>query len=383
MGERKSDQNKQTRVRQYPQDHHGEIIVFVHATSEGLKCKEITKYVFQNKAVALVESINEHKMKIVFESEEREVAIREANALARVERASYRFYIPAKLAEVQGVISWPKGENIKDFLKNGKGKFNNPAVSEVKVLEATRLLKSSIEASKETLVETGTVIVTFAGQVLPQKLVCDRLVVPVRAFKCREMFCQNCKKYGHTEKRCNNKKLVSEDFKCHQCKANDHENGSATCPRRKIIESRRFKIEKKLRQRTYAEILQNLDPTNTMPNEPPPNVVVTPLVLPKKQPSEWKKKKKEPPQKPAAKIEKNSPQQNLPSTSKGLPPGFRKPEDKDDSLTASIMEFVKSVMDDLKVPEAIQQFILMCTTPYVEKFFTKLTDTFMQKFWGN
>jgi hypothetical protein len=208
-------------------------------------------------------------------------------------------------------------------------------------------------------------------------------VIPVRAFRRREMFCKNCKKFGHTEKRCNNKKLNSEEFKCHPCKSNDHENGSITCPRRKIIEARRFKIEKKLRQRTYAEILKELDPTNTMPGEIPPSVVVTPLVLPsRKQSSEWKKKKKEPADKPAAKSEKKSPQ-TLPSTSKGLPPGLRKAEDKEESFTDSIMEFVKSVMDDMKVPEAIQQIIIFYSTPYLEKFFTKCTDTFMQKFWGN
>jgi hypothetical protein len=236
-GEQKTEQTKETRVRQYPHDYKGEIIVFVHAISEGLKCKEIQKYVFQNyKFVSILESINEHKMKIIFESKERELAIKEANILVKITRSAYRFYIPAKFAEVQGVISWPKGEDIKDFRKNGRGKFNNPALSDVKVLEVTRLLKSSIDASKESLVETGTVIVTFSGQILPQKLECDKLVIPVRAFRRREMFCKNCKKYGHTEKRCNNKKLDSEDFKCIQCKSNEHENGDITCPRRKIIE---------------------------------------------------------------------------------------------------------------------------------------------------
>jgi hypothetical protein len=182
-GEQKMDQKKETRVRQYPQDYKGEFIVLTHATSEGLKCKEIQKYVFTNfKTVSHMESINEHKIKIVFESKERESAIKEANTLVRMNRSSYRFYIPANLAEVQGVISWPKGEDIKDFLKNGKEKFNNPAINTVKVLEVTRLLKSSSEASSETLMETGTVIVTFASQILPHKLECDKLVIPVCAF---------------------------------------------------------------------------------------------------------------------------------------------------------------------------------------------------------
>lgn len=378
--ERNKTEKQKTRVRQYATDYKGSIIVYIHANGETLKTKEIYKHVFKTyKTVSEVTLVNEHKIKILFGeklTDNRALAIKEANSLANTVKNS-RAYIPAKLAEVQGVISWPVGEDINEFVTNGKGKFNNILMSEVKVLEVTRLLRKSNEAAaQQKLEETGIVIVTFPGQVLPHKLCLDGLIIPVREYRKREMFCENCKRYGHTKKMCNNKKLEIISFLCIQCKTNEHLSGSVNCPRRKTIEQRKAKVEKKLRQTTYAEILKQLDPNNSMPGDIPEAMDVAPLALPtKKLMNEQRKidKREIQKNKPPSKAAKTQPQQQ------SSPPGFQKPHKFESDITDSAIDFMITTMNDFNIPPSFQNFIMKYLTPIIDKFLKKLEDTVMQK----
>lgn len=217
------------RVRYYASDYKGDILVFIHTSGEGLKADAIYKTLFKHfKNISQVTLVNKNKIKVLFDGgEKRKESIVEANTLAECVIKDCSIYIPAKYVEVQGVVSWPVCEKIDDFVINGKGKFRNPLMKRLKVLDSIRLKKKSSEASNEPKLEdTSIVIVTFEGNLLPDSLEIDKLLVSVREYRRHEMWCEICRRYGHTQKFCNNKKLENPTYLCMQCKLNDHQSGS-------------------------------------------------------------------------------------------------------------------------------------------------------------
>lgn len=405
MGEKNKkpiDVNTETRARKYALNYKGEIVVFIRAKDDQLKSKHICKQIFDNfKYVSEVTQMNQFKIKIQFNEseknnqkkisetvrEEAEIsmddsdrikAIKEANLLANSSMANCHIYIPAKYSEVQGVISWPIGQDIEDFVSKGRGKFNNSAISEVRVVETFRLKKKLSETSSE-LEETSIVIVTFEGNLLPNKLRMENLIIPVREYHRREMFCESCKRYGHTKKFCNNKKLERPTFLCMQCKINDHIGGSKNCPRRKILEKKHSMTLKKLRQRTYAEMLKELDPTATA-HEKSADVTAPSMSFPtRKEETEAKRTKKQVITTNRSQSV-NKPQKQ--ATNK-YPPGFKKQNDTQipalDETSQAIVEGLKDFMNNLNVPPTIQQLILAYVLPHIDTFIQKITDTFSRK----
>lgn len=254
MGNRKKNENKnpnmssgmsstQTRVRKYSLNYRGEIVVLIRAKEkeDSLQSRKLFKHIFESfKYTSKVTQVNQHKIKVEFherekdnnkntndvikreagisiDDDERTQAIKEANILVKRGLEHCHVYIPAKYSEVQGVISWPIGEDTTDFLPSSKGIFNNSMINEVELIDIVRLKKKSSEASNvQQLENTSIVIVTFEGVLLPDKLKYDRMIIPVREYRRREMFCVNCKRYGHTQKFCNNKKSKIQ----HTCACN-------------------------------------------------------------------------------------------------------------------------------------------------------------------
>lgn len=248
MGE-KNKSPKHTRIRQYAVNYRGEIIVFIHANSDKFRTKSITKGLFDKyRHITHITLVNKNKLKVLFgEKENRAAAIAEANSLAKCSIDDCIVYIPAKYCEVQGVVSWPVKESIEDF-SYGKGKFRNSLLKEIKVLESTRLMRKSNVASSEQILEnTSIVIITFEGNLLPDTLEVDKMLIPVREYRRRAMYCENCKLLGHSQSRCAKKKLENPTYLCMQCKCNDHLGGSTQCPRRKIIEKKELMTMRKLR----------------------------------------------------------------------------------------------------------------------------------------
>lgn len=402
------DKNIETRVRKYAFNYKGEIVVFIRAKDEPLKSKRIYKYLFDHfKYVSEVTQMNQHKIKVVFNESEknnnkqtnekikreanfcesdtdRVKAIKEANALCKISIDSCHIYIPAKYAEIQGVISWPTGQDVKDFLVCGRGKFNNTAMSAAKVIETFRLMKKASDGSNK-LEETSIVIVTFEGNLLPNKLALENLIIPVREYKRREMFCEACKKYGHTKKFCNNKKLEHPAYLCMQCKSNNHIGGSKQCPRRITLEKKRAMTLKKLQQRTYAELLKELDPAGNAHELP--TTTVTPLTFQsRKEEAEQKRSKKQ------ERVTQNQPQVSKPqkSTANKYPPGFQKKDDTQtqsqiqefDETTKAIIEGLKGIMNDLNIPPPIQQIIVTYVAPHIEKLINNCIDMLTKKLMG-
>lgn len=378
------DSEKETRIRKYPKDYKGEIVVFIHAAGDGLKPKLIYKPLFNNfECISEVTVVNKNKMKVLFsEKENRKKSIEEANTLAEAKLKNCHCYIPAKYVEVQGVVSWPINENFDDFVASGKGKFRNPLMKDVKVLDSVRLKKkANVASSVQELEDTSIVIITFEGNLLPDKLVLEKMIVPIREYRRREMFCLNCGKYGHTQKMCNNKKLVNPTYLCMQCKLNDHIGGSIQCPRRKTLEKKHALTMRKLRQRTFAEMLKELDPVGDV-LETQVDSTVPPLNFPTRK-EEVAQKQTKKLQTVANKPPCSQKPQKAPSTSNKYPPGFKKTNEprleKFDDLTITIINGFKSLMNDFNVPQELQQIIVTCAAPHINRFLNKLQDSFQKK----
>lgn len=393
----KIDNQRETRVRQYANTYKGEIVVFIHSESDkGINSRKIYEQIFKNyKYVSQVTLVNVHKIKVVFDESanknndasgatnskisDREKAVKEANELARSKIGNCHVYIPANFSEVQGVISWPIGQETQDFVSEGKGKFNSVLIREVQVLEALRLKR---KASDDTLEDTSIVIITFEGNLLPNRLQIENMLIPVREYRRREMFCENCKKYSHTKKFCNNKKLEKPAYLCVQCQSNDHIGGSNQCPRRKVLERKHAQTLKKLRQRTYAEMLKELDPAGEA-HETPDNVTIAPFSFPSRK-EEVAAKNQAMKASTSAPKTPSVPKQQSQVLPNKYPPGFQKkppnpPKEEPDEFSKSLIEFLQSVMNDLNVPAALQDIICNYATPYITRFLQKLTDTITNK----
>lgn len=394
---------EQYRVKQYPEGHKGPYIVNIRAINEPLETKKIQKYVFEKfYHVERIEHVNEHKLRVIFKQREStntnvekcgesskalKSAREEANELPNANEwnKKFRVYISEKNVEVKGVIAWPVNEDISDFVKYGEGKFFDLRLKPVKVLEVVRLKRKVIENNEEKLENTATVIVSFEGVVLPNKLNINGLLIPVREFRNKQMFCHNCKRYNHTEKMCNNKKVeipVDAGFKCIQCKSNEHESGDMKCPKRKQIEKKAIKSEKQVRKLTVAEMLRELDPSGTMPNESISSNSF-PLLpgLSRKRQAEIKQAEREKYSDVLKSPVKKKKTTDLNAPSRKQPPGFKNPNINSDNneLAETIVEFLKSFLGEMEIPSFAKSLIEKFLFPFVHKFINKITNSVMQK----
>jgi hypothetical protein len=387
---KEEETTKHTRIRQYGKNYKGEIIVFIHAAGDGLKTQAIYKELFNNfEFISQVTLVNKNKIKVLFkekESKSREEAIEEANTLANSALKGCSIYIPAKLVEVQGVVSWPISEKIDDFVKSGNGKFKDPRMSNVKVLDSIRLKRKSNEASNNPgLEDTSVIIITFQGNLLPDTLEVDRLLIPVREYRRREMFCVNCRKLGHTQKMCNNKKLENPTFLCMQCNTNDHLGGSTRCPRRKTLEKKHMMTMRKLRTHTYAEMLKELD-EDGVAHETPIQPTAPPMTFPTRKEEVASKNAAKKADSIVHKTQRPARAQNQPSTSSTnkYPPGFKKSSDnstnanqreKPNPLKDMIIDKLKYFMQEHNIPPGFQNFILTNFGQLIDELFKKFTDS--------
>lgn len=399
---------KPSRVRQYPDGHKGPYVVIIRTVkgNKSLEVKNITKNLYgQYECIERID-VSEHKMRIIFnESVKKKImspdgtsllnglsARSEANKLAKEVNAKYRIYIPEKYVEVKGVIAWAKDESISDFVTNGKGKFSHSALGEVKVLEAVRLMRKSEVAEEATNVQenpklenTGLVVLTFEGLLLPNKFSLDGLLTNVREFKPKQMFCTHCLKYNHTEKFCNNKKATpAQNNACAQCNSEEHESGSIKCPRRKILEKKALEHVRQVRRKTYAELLAELDPNNVMPNEPQNNnnqESFPPLIAPsRKRQAEEKRKERT-----LANIfgsadspdrKRRTPQ----NANESPPPGFINPNLQKSGFADTCVEFIRELIVKMNLPPFLLQLFDDYAIPFIHKLVFDTTNSFNQTF---
>lgn len=88
---------------------------------------------------------------------------------------------------------------------SGCGRFRNPSLPPVQILECRQLHKVSQEGEKMVYSPSDTFCVTFSGSALPDLVVIGKLRLPVKLYVPKVMNCTNCKQLGHTAQYCCNK----------------------------------------------------------------------------------------------------------------------------------------------------------------------------------
>lgn len=372
---------KPKRVRQYTQENSGPFVVHIRAIDEHtpLKAMKLTKFIFGTCSSEIsIRQVNEKKIRVTFAPkdpanlESCDQARREANALPFSEWSSkYKVYIPEKLVEVMGCISWSIKESVEDFMTAGEGKFRNNFLPSVKILDAIRFMRKPEGKTSEPQIEkTNVVRITFAGLLLPEFVNLYGLLIPVREFRRRQMFCENCLNYNHTKSHCSNKPRKEISESCLQCQGN-HPSGDINCPRRKFIEKRESDNEKNLRKKTYAEMLQHYDPNSIMPGET--NDDINPMNLGTRKERLRNQSQGETSACKITPLKKRKLSEAAPNEP---PPGFKVTNvTEEDDITS----FINSIFEDIELPQFIKQLINKYFVPIIHKFISNITNSLIRK----
>jgi hypothetical protein len=239
------------RVKKYPIEAKGPYTVYVRSKDTPIDPLALQKSIFSAyKSCEEVFLVNDSKIRFKFKD------LSEANGLVEDERYKrYNVYVPAKEVEVQGVVQLPADTEIEP-LQSAVGKFKDPRMGTVRIVEVFRLLKPNTD------VRTNQVKVTFAGSCLPDYVVVqDALLLRTRPYVPKVFFCKKCLDYGHTENYCTRfkKKCLKcsgehaestcgvETPICRHCRG-QHLTGSDDCPTTK-----RAKLRNRDRQFLYVQ----------------------------------------------------------------------------------------------------------------------------------
>lgn len=376
------------RVKQYGDKNKGPFVVCIRAIDKPLAALKIMKNIYNEykSAKISIRQINKFKMNVIFDptindDDHLQLARVEANKLASADlKESCRIYIPEKLVEVVGCISLSSEENAEEIVEFGIGKFKNPLLPPVDVLEAVRFEKIIEEAGSEPTRElTNTVRVVFDGLLLPEFLAIDGLLIPVRGFVRKQMFCDICLKYNHTKDHCNNKpyKADKKDKKCIHCQSDDHKTGDLTCPKRKLLEQRQKGDSKVTHKKTYAQLLQELDPNASLNNTDheshfPLNLGTRNSRLKMQQRQSVSSDDN------GGQFVKKRKHENDSEEQIHLPPGFRNSNDAEENEN-DITKFIKSFLLDMALPPFITQLIIKFAVPFINKLVNQFTTSFFDK----
>ena len=395
------DQNDtaKKRVRQYGTKNNGPFVVCVRAIEKPLQSMKIIKFLHNTyKSNLITRQINEFKINVIFEpkidnDENVNIARKEANDFPTTAwNKACRLYIPEIRVEVIGCIAWSPEQETEEIISVGQGKFRNTLMPTVKVLDATRFEKTIDEAGNKQREPTNTVRVIFEGLLLPDYLNVDGLLIPVREFKRKQMFCELCLRYNHTKSHCNNKphKAAPADKTCIHCNIDDHQTGDKNCPRRKILEKRDKTNIKTTQKKTYAQMLQEIDPTASLNNES----IETHFPLNLGTRNERKRhqqhrpgtsnmfKKDTPIKKRRTENYVNDEQSWADETENRSPPGFKNASNIncDDSTSMNdITMIIKNFIIDLGLPPFIENLVLKFVIPVLNKIINQITTSFMVK----
>jgi hypothetical protein len=347
------------RKRQYPEWDKGPYIVYIRKIKDEINEFQMLNHITTKyKSAVKIKMMKFDKMRVEFESRE------EANKIPNdplLEK--YRVYVPHNIVESVGVVQLNINENEKELLK-ATGKFKNPTFKDVKILDVFRMTKRSIGKEGE-FENTSFVKVSFEGKLLPDYVCCNKLLLPVRLYSQKPMFCENCNRYKHTKKYCCNKPQCGKcagdhttdecdkETLCLDCDGN-HKTGSKDCPQRVFIQRKEMDKLKNTRKKTLADLFYGI--SDEMPGENPENYLTSPIHFPKL------KKRKEPSKTKYDNIEepklKKKPQNSQP------PPGFRKSSETNDPIWKLLQNFVSN----LSISAMWKDLLIKFVVPIVHQF---------------
>lgn len=265
----------QQRVRQYTDDPNRERwVVFIRRIDKKIRVKQVTNDLIKNyPSVIFITEVNRDKLRIVFTNH------KEANSVVNDDRfrLEYRVYVPARVVEIDGVVT-SDSLSVSDF-EGAKGMFKNPKLPSVKIVDVQQLNKAVESDSNLRYTPSGSFRITFEGSALPHYVIMDKVLrLRVRLYAPKVMTCTNCKQLGHTKNYCSNKPkclkcggLHNEEScqknveKCVLCGQDPHDKKD--CPKFKSYSAKIKRSANERSKRTYAELLKKTFESDNMFSE--------------------------------------------------------------------------------------------------------------------
>ena len=135
--------------------------------------------------------------------------------------ASIPTYIVSRMGIVRGVpVDWSLDEFIESLeLPHNCGK----------VLKARRLNKKTFVNSEVTWTPTQTIVLTFSGQVLPERIYSFHTSLLVQTYQLPTIQCHNCCRFGHVKTQCRSNPRCFRCAKEHAGDSCDIAEDNATC----------------------------------------------------------------------------------------------------------------------------------------------------------
>jgi hypothetical protein len=100
------------------------------------------------------------------------------------------------------------------------------------VIKARRMNKKKEVEGKKIWEPTGTVVLTFLGQTLPDKIFCFSMSIPVSSYKLPIIQCHKCCRFGHVKDQCRSNPRCarcSQNHEASECSVPDNEVSCLFC----------------------------------------------------------------------------------------------------------------------------------------------------------
>ncbi|XP_062704882.1 uncharacterized protein LOC134287222 [Aedes albopictus] len=254
------------RLKAYPPDFGGPYVVFFRPKGKRLNTVQISKDLTKRfSSVIAIDMVGTGKLRVSVGDR------KQANEIVAYElfTLEYFVYIPSHQVEISGKVA--EGSLTCETIMQGCGRFKNPSLPPVQILDCRQLHSVCQEGEKKVYTPSDEFCVTFSGSALPDLLVIGKLRLPVRLYVPKVMNCTNCKQLGHTAQYCGNKPRCATCGERHvdgACKTppkcvycgSDRPHDLNVCP--KYIQQKQHQ-KRSLQQRSrrsYAEMLKKAAP---------------------------------------------------------------------------------------------------------------------------
>lgn len=245
-------------IRTYPVSSSGPFYVYIKKRQVSLSLLTLADDI--NKRYRSVQEIRCHspvKIRVSFTDRN------EANGLVKDKyfREQYHVFVPCNHVEVDGV-AYSEDISPSTMKSQGIGKFKDSHLKPTKIKFCRQLSKFS--ETDNCYVPSPGLRITFHGKVLPDFVQYKNIVMPIRPYFPKVMYCINCTQYGHTKKHCSSSvrccicmgehaeaDCLEESNSCYRCKQ-PHDKIS-NCPKY-IAKTKTVKQNlKKMHKQAYIE----------------------------------------------------------------------------------------------------------------------------------
>lgn len=192
------------RIKLYPKSANAPYVVFLRRVECSINVLQIAEFLHSTyKSVVEILKVNDAKLKISFEKR------KEANRFIQCPslRTSYHLYPPSHMVEIDGVV-YDQFINPAEIKRNGFGVYKDVNAPAVPVVDVRVLSKCTTDGQNDI---SKPIRITFSAIILPDYFQIRSVLLPLRFFYPKPMFCAHCKQYGHTARYCFNQICC---FKC-------------------------------------------------------------------------------------------------------------------------------------------------------------------------